>query len=71
MKNRILLTLLIILLPVIDLFAQVPPPPDYGEDAGTPGSPSTPIDQYVILLIAVGFIFAGYYLWRQKKLVSQ
>lgn len=59
------------MLPVIDLFAQVPPPPDYGEDAGTPGTPSTPIDQYVILLIAVGFIFAGYYLLKHKKLVSQ
>ncbi|MDD3458118.1 MAG: hypothetical protein PHO74_01385 [Weeksellaceae bacterium] len=70
MKNR-LLTLLMILLPVINLFAQVPPPPDYGEDAGTPGTPSTPVDQYVILLIVAGILFATFYLWKQRKLVSQ
>jgi hypothetical protein len=69
MKNRILSVLLLVV-PVLNVLAQVPPPPDYGEDAGTPGSTETPIDQYVILLfVAVAFIGA-YYIWNQRKLVN-
>ncbi len=70
MKNRIL-TLLLLVLPVINIFAQVPPPPDYGEDAGVPGAPSTPVDQYVVFLAVFAVMFAAYYIWQQRKLIKE
>lgn len=69
MKNRIF-AFLILLIPAINLFAQVPPPPTQGEDAFTPGSPSTPIDQYFIILLVIAIVFAGYFLWNQKRLIK-
>lgn len=69
MKNRIL-TILALFLPLISVFAQVPPPPDQGEDVFTPGAPSTPVDQYIIFLMLVGVAFAGYFIWNQRKLVK-
>ena len=68
MKNFIL-TFLIFLLPVVKIFAQVPPPPDQGEDAGGPGAPSTPIDQYLFVLLMIVVVFAIYFVWNQRKLV--
>ena len=69
MKNKIL-NLVMLLIPVISIFAQVPPTPEQGEDAFTPGAPSTPIDQYLIVLLIVAIVFAGYLLWNQKKLIK-
>ena len=68
MKN-FTLTLLTFLLPVVKIFAQVPPPPDQGEDAGGPGAPSTPIDQYVFILLMIALMFVAYFVWNQRKLV--
>lgn len=65
MKNFIL-TFLTFLLPVVKIFAQVPPPPDQGEDAG---APSTPIDQYAFILLMIALIFVAYFVWNQRKLV--
>lgn len=70
MKNRII-NLVLFLLPVISLIAQpIPPdgPGDQGEDAGGPGSP---IDQYLIMLAVVALFVAGYYIWKQRKLVTE
>lgn len=69
MKNTIL-TLLCLFIPVINLFAQVPPPPTQGEDAFTPGTPNTPVDQYVIILILAAVLFGTYFLWSKKKLAK-
>jgi hypothetical protein len=69
MKNRILSVLLLVV-PVLSIFAQVPPPPDYGEDAGTPGAGETPIDQYVVFLAIAILVFGSFYIWNQRKLVK-
>ena len=67
MKNR-LLSFLLLILPLVTIFAQVPPPPTQGEDAaGGPGVPDTPIDQYVYVLFLIGASFALYIFWNQKK----
>lgn len=66
MKKRILI-LLILLQPVFSLFAQVPPPPDYGEDAGVPGGPATPIDQYIIFMVIIAVAIAYYFTLHQKR----
>ena len=69
MKNKVL-TILLLLLPVVSIFAQVPPPPDQGEDGPTPGSTGTPIDQYVLILLVVVTLLSVYYVWNQRKLVN-
>ena len=69
MKNFIV-AILTFLIPVVNIFAQVPPPPDQGEDAGGPGAPSTPIDQYVFVLLTMVLILTAYYVWNQRKLVK-
>lgn len=71
MKN-ILLTIIIMLLPVVKLFAQVPPPPSFGEDASSgPGAPSNaPIDSYEILLIGAALLLSVYFLYRNKQIAK-
>lgn len=69
MKTRIL-SILLFIVPVISIFAQVPPPPDYAEDAGAPGATETPIDQYLIILVVAFAIIGAYYFWNQRKLVK-
>lgn len=69
MKTR-LLSILLLVVPVLSIFAQVPPPPDYGEDAGTPGAQDTPIDQYLIILVLAFALIGAYYFWNQRKLVK-
>lgn len=70
MKNRIL-NFILLILPIATVFAQVPPPPDYGEDAsGGPGAPSkTPIDQieFLMLLAGVALILGIYYYMKSNK----
>lgn len=73
MKNRIL-NFILLILPIATVFAQVPPPPDYGEDAsggpGAPGAPSkTPIDQieFLMLLAGVALILGIYYYMKSNK----
>lgn len=70
MKNRIL-SFLLLVLPLVTLFSQVPPPPTQGEDsAGGPGVPDTPIDQYVFALILIGVTFALYVVLSKRKLAK-
>lgn len=69
MKNRIL-SILLLLIPIVNLFAQVPPPPDYAEDAGGPGSGETPIDQYLVILVLAIIFVSAYYFWNQRKLAK-
>lgn len=54
----------------MNLFAQVPPPPDYAEDSGTPGSTETPIDQYLVILVLAIIFVSAYYFWNQRKLAK-
>lgn len=69
MKNKILSLILLLILPVVKVFAQVPPPPTHGEDAGTPGAPSqTPIDQYVFILIAAAITITVYYILKNRRI---
>lgn len=70
MKNKIL-SILLLLVPIVNLFAQVPPPPDQGEDAaGGPGA-ETPIDQYLIILMVFVGIFAIYYVSNRKRILAK
>lgn len=70
MKN-ILLSFLLLILPLVTVFAQVPPPPTQGEDsAGGPGVPDTPIDQYVVALILIGITFALYVVLSKRKMAK-
>lgn len=70
MKNFII-NFILLILPIATAFAQVPPPPDYGEDAsGGPGAPSqTPIDQieFMVVLSAVALILGTYYYFKRNK----
>lgn len=70
MKNRILHFILMIS-PFVTIFAQVPPPPDFNEDAsGGPGAPSnTPIDQieFLIALVAIALVLGTYYYMKNLK----
>lgn len=68
MKNK-LLALVLILVPFMELWAQVPPPPTQGTDAaGGPGSPDgTPIDQYTLILIILAFCLSAYYLFIKNR----
>lgn len=70
MKNFIV-NFILLILPIATAFAQVPPPPDYGEDAsGGPGAPSkTPIDQieFMIVLGTVALILGTYYYFKRNK----
>lgn len=60
------------LVPIVNLFAQVPPPPDQAEDAaGGPGTPATPIDQYLIILMVFVGIFAIYYVSNRKRILAK
>lgn len=69
--KKILLTLLVFFLSINMLLAQVPPPPDYHENAG-PGAPDAlPVDQYVFYLLGMAFVIGFYFLWNHKKLVNQ
>lgn len=66
-----LFTLLLYLLSVSSSLAQVPPPPDYHENA-VPGAPSAlPVDQYLYYLIGVALTIAIYFIWKRKKLINQ
>ncbi|MFA7448904.1 MAG: hypothetical protein WCY77_10740 [Weeksellaceae bacterium] len=69
MKNRIL-SFLLLVLPLVTVFAQVPPPPTQGEDAGGPGVPDTPIDQYVFALLLIGITFALYVVLSKRKMAK-
>lgn len=70
MKNRIL-SLMLLVLPLVSLFAQVPPPPTQGEDAaGGPGVPDTPIDQYVFALLLFGITLALYVMLSKRKMAK-
>lgn len=70
MKNFIV-NFILLILPIATAFAQVPPPPDFGEDAsGGPGAPSqTPIDQieFMVVLITVALILGTYYYFKKNK----
>lgn len=70
MKN-FLINFILLILPIATVFSQVPPPPDYGDDAaGGPGAPSqTPIDQieFMIVLGAVALILGTYYYYKRNK----
>lgn len=70
MKNFII-NFILLILPIATAFAQVPPPPDFGEDAsGGPGAPSkTPIDQieFMIVLGTVALILGTYYYFKRNK----
>jgi len=70
MKNFII-NFILLILPIATAFAQVPPPPDFGEDAsGGPGVPSkTPIDQieFMVVLSAVALILGTYYYFKRNK----
>jgi len=70
MKNFII-NFILLILPIATAFAQVPPPPDYGEDAsGGPGAPSqTPIDQieFMVVLSTVALILGTYYYFKRNK----
>ncbi len=70
MKNFIV-NFILLILPIATAFAQVPPPPDYGEDAsGGPGAPSqTPIDQieFMVVLSTVALILGTYYYFKRNK----
>lgn len=70
MKNKIL-SILLLLVPIVNLFAQVPPPPNQeGDSAGGPG-PETPIDQYLIILMVFVGIFAIYYVSNRKRILAK
>lgn len=71
MKNRLITSILVLLLPVIKIFAQVPPLPDQGEDALGPGAPDNPIDQYLVILLLVAVFLVGYFVLSQKRLTSK
>jgi len=69
MKNK-LLALVLILAPVVSLWAQVPPPPTQGGNgAGGPGGqdPGTPIDQYTLILFVLAFCLSIYYFLNKQK----
>lgn len=70
MKNFIV-NFILLILPIATAFAQVPPPPDFGEDAsGGPGAPSqTPIDQieFMVVLSTVALILGTYYYFKRNK----
>ena len=70
MKNFII-NFILLILPIATAFAQVPPPPDFGEDAsGGPGVPSkTPIDQieFMVVLSTVALILGTYYYFKRNK----
>lgn len=70
MKNFIV-NFILLILPIATAFAQVPPPPDYSDDAsGGPGAPSqTPIDQieFMVVLSAVALILGTYYYFKRNK----
>lgn len=71
MKNKIL-SILLLLVPIVNLFAQVPPPPTQGEDAaGGTGATDTPIDQYLIILMVFVGIFAIYYVSNRKRILAK
>ena len=70
--KKSLLTLLAFLMSVSALLAQVPPPPDYHENAsGGPGSPSAlPVDQYTIILFLLAIGVGFYVIWNKKKVFN-
>lgn len=69
MKNFII-NFILLILPIATAFAQVPPPPDFGEDASTPGAPSqTPIDQYMFILIVAAITITVYYILKNRETV--
>lgn len=68
--KKILLTLLVFFAAINTMFAQVPPPPDYHENA-TPGAPSLPVDQYVFYLIAIAISVGAYFIWQKRKVINQ
>lgn len=67
MKNKLLSSFLILVLPLISVIGQVPPPPEQGEDAFTPGAPNTPVDQYVFILPLIAIAIVAYFVWNQRK----
>lgn len=53
------------------MLAQVPPPPDYHENAG-PGAPSSlPVDQYVFYLLGVAIVAGVYVIYAKRKTANQ
>ncbi|GEM_PF-1337025 len=73
MKNKLLALVLMLLVPIVGLWAQVPPPPTQGGHGGGPGAPDpgTPIDQYTLILFVLAFGLSIYYvLNRQKRLTK-
>lgn len=72
MRNKIL-QLLLLVLPVMTLFAQPLPPDggDYGTDGPGPGGPTdpNPIDQYLILLAIFALVLGYYYMVKKRSKV--
>lgn len=69
--KKFLVTLLFLLLSISSLLAQVPPPPDYHENAG-PGAPSSlPVDQYVFYLLGVAIVAGVYVIYAKRKTANQ
>jgi hypothetical protein len=68
--NSKLLSLILLLLPVLNLIAQVPPPPPpggTGGPGGTPGYSPTPIDQYQIGLFVVAVLICFFVMRKFNK----
>lgn len=66
--KKFLLTLSVFFLAVHSLLAQVPPPPDYHENSGPGGQPSSlPVDQYVFILIGIALTIGMYIMWNKRK----
>lgn len=79
MKKYFKLHFLILLLAfsVSNTFAQEPCEPGFdcsdggGEEGGGTGSPGTPIDDYLPLLIITAVTIAGIYSYKQRKLIQK
>lgn len=69
MKSKVL-TLLLLVVPLLNVLAQVPPTPDQGEEGPGPGAPSTPVDQYIYILPIIAALIVVYFVWSQRKFVK-
>lgn len=66
--KKIIAFLLLTIFSTVNLYAQVPPIPTEGEDAGVPGAgDGKPVDQYLIGLAMFAVVFAIYYIVNARK----